>query len=180
MNKWKTGLLSLTSIIWIAANNASLAACSINIIETAPDSRFTINQNGTILDKATGLMWKQCAEGQSTTAVTCIPGTASKYSWQEALRLVETINSNGGFAGYTDWRLPNRNELASLVERKCANPAINQNIFPGTDSADYWSSSPVAQDANRAWSVDFFYGNVVPQFKSSNYGFSVRLVRDAK
>lgn len=179
MNKWRIILLLLTSWGWLAVSNVSLAVCTTSITGTAPDSRFTNNGDGTITDKATSLMWKRCAEGQMTTAVTCIPGTVGTYTWQEALQLAETLNSNGGFSGYTDWRLPNRNELASLVERKCADPAINQNIFPGTEPSDYWSSSPDAKDANRAWSVDFFYGKVVPQYKSANYGWSVRLVRDA-
>lgn len=30
---------------------------------TAPDSRYTDNGDGTVTDLATGLIWKQCAEG---------------------------------------------------------------------------------------------------------------------
>jgi hypothetical protein len=57
------------------------------------------NGNGTVTDTGSGLMW------QKATA----PGT---YTWQAALSYCENLS----LAGHSDWRLPNRNELESLVD----------------------------------------------------------------
>ena len=146
--------------------------CNSSVTATAPDSRYTDNLDGTITDTQTGLMWKQCLEGRDSTTTACDTGIVSSFSWQAALQQAQTVN-NIGFAGHTDWRLPNRNELNSLVERSCSYPAINIAIFPDTDLTYAWTSSP--EDIGYAWRVSFNEGNVT----DSNQVFtsSVRLVR---
>lgn len=79
------------------------------------------------------------------------------------------------FAGHTDWRLPNKNELASLVEQHCHGPAIDTRYFPNTPGGWFWSSSPYAGGPGYAWFVGFGYGGVGNDFKVSAY--HVRLVR---
>lgn len=156
----------------------SQAACNSAVTATAPDSRYTNNGNGTVTDKQNGLMWAQCSEGQSSVSTACDTNSASDttYTWQQALQRTETLNNSGGFAGFTDWRLPNRNELASLVERQCYSQSINSNLFPNTlYLPGYWTSSPNASDVNSAWAVDFVNGFVGVDLKSKVY--FVRLVR---
>lgn len=155
----------------------SLATCNAAVTATAPDSRYTDNGNGTVTDNQTGLMWRQCSEGQSSTSTACDTGTAiDSFTWQQALQQAESLNNSGGFAGYTDWRLPNRNELASLVERQCYRPAINENLFPSTSFLEYWSSSPsIYVGTTDVWYVDFDGGLVFTDFKTT--GHSVRFVR---
>ena len=121
------------------------AACNANITADAPDSRYTVSGD-TVTDKYTGLMWKRCGEGWS--GATCATGAALSVNWQDALKRVATVNGSATLGlGFTDWRLPNRNELATLVERLCVTPAINSTIFPGTLSQSYWTSSPYALNA---------------------------------
>ena len=134
---------------------------------------------GTLLDTSTGLMWKRCSEGQTWDIVNevCV-GVAKPFTWQAALNHVQDVNL--GINGtenlnHSDWRLPNRNELASLVEHQCDTPAINATMFPSTVAGPYWSSSPNAGDAQQAWSVNFSDGRVNGVAKTgSSY---VRLVR---
>ncbi|QEP43820.1 DUF1566 domain-containing protein [Ectothiorhodospiraceae bacterium BW-2] len=173
--------MRLNSALWLAAIAiatlpVSLQAqiCEVTIPRLAPDSRYIDHGNGTVTDSVTGLMWKQCSEGQSGSG--CSSGSAEIFTWDAALQRPATLNSSGGFAGYGDWRLPNRHELYSLVEVACASPSINLTYFPNTSSGIFWSSSVVADLNGNAWFVDFNIGR-------SNYNYSrtstdfVRLVR---
>ena len=58
--------------------------------------------DGTITDRATGLMWAQDDSGAA-------------YNWPEALAWVEQQNA-AHYLGYDDWRLPNAKELQSIVD----------------------------------------------------------------
>ena len=62
-------------------------------------NNFVNNNNGTITDNATGLMWQQADDGVAR-------------DWQSALSYAENLT----LAGYSDWRLPNAKELQSLVD----------------------------------------------------------------
>ncbi|WP_295579782.1 DUF1566 domain-containing protein [uncultured Lamprocystis sp.] len=166
-NRW----WRLTAILLLSASCAVVAAqtCRTDITPTAPDSRFTDHGDGTVSDAATGLRWKRCAEGLSGAG--CASGAAATFTWQNALQQAADTD----FAGRTDWRLPNKNELESLVERRCYNPAINATFFPNTPSDWFWSASPYANDPYYAWSVYFYVGSVYDDYKY--YAGFVRLVR---
>lgn len=159
----------------IAAAPLGQAACNgASINADAPDARYAVATD-TVTDLATGLVWKRCAEGLSGAA--CATGTAITGTWAEALARVAAVNAAPATlgAGSADWRLPNRTELASLVERKCVSPAINASVFPGTPAQSFWSSSPYALIANLAWLVDFSAGDVGPAPMSGSR--NIRLVR---
>lgn len=157
--------------LWAVCAAVSAQTCRNDIASTAPDSRFTDRGDGTVSDSATGLMWKQCAEGLS--GVGCASGTVTTLNWEEALQRA----ADAVFAGYTDWRLPNKNELESLVERRCYSPAINARFFPNTplSSGWVWSSSPYAPYPNDAWEVSFDDGKVY--WDRNDFRSRVRLVR---
>ncbi|WP_373508127.1 DUF1566 domain-containing protein [Thiocapsa sp.] len=76
------------------------------------------------------------------------------------------------FAGSSLWRLPNKKELASLVEQRCYAPAINSRFFPNTPSSWFWSSLRDAGNSNYAWFVGFDNGSV-----DSNNKYNERYVR---
>jgi len=148
----------------------ALQVCSDDIAATTPDSRFHSNDDGTVTDRSSGLIWKQCAEGLSGSG--CNNGNAQALTWSQALQHAEAAV----FAGSESWRLPNKNELASLVERRCYGPAINARFFPATPlSKSFWSSSPRASFHYDAWLVDFDDGAVYIGGRSGK-GY-VRLVR---
>jgi hypothetical protein len=162
---WALGLL-------LAAGTAAAQTCRDDIRATAPDSRFIDNGNGTVTDLATGLIWKQCAEGLSGSG--CATGSATHFTWQQALQHAAAAE----FAGATDWRLPNKNELVSLVEQRCYDPAINARFFPNTPSDVFWSSSPCAYHSLSAWCVYFGYlGNGYVNYLDKDGALHVRLVR---
>ena len=141
------------------------------------DSRYTDHEDGTISDQRTGLMWMKCSYDLSNTV--CDTGTATSGDWQAAFDKAATANDNGGTFTYTDWRLPNKKELSSIVDLTSNNPAINQTIFPNTQSADYWTATPSAADDSKAFTIDFTtgtYGAVTRNTTTDTV--YVRLVRD--
>jgi hypothetical protein len=118
-------------------------------------------------------MWKRCVEGLS--GADCSSGTEIMHNWQQALQLAD----GHSFGGYSDWRLPNIKELASIVQLSCYDPAINLNVFPNDpDSYLYpfvWSGSPYGGSSSSAWSVGFNDGDEQPRLRSGSN--RVRLVR---
>ncbi len=141
-----------------------------------PTSQFTDHANGTVTDNKTGLMWKKCKEGQIwNSGNNGCDDTLATYTWQNALKQAQTINTSGGFATYTDWRVPTITELKSIVETQCYNPAINLAVFPNTPSTWFWSSSPYATYSSVVWYVNFNDGLGYGYFQL--YDGSVRLVR---
>jgi hypothetical protein len=91
-------------------------------------------KGGTVTDTRAGLMWQR------------EPAT---MTWNLALE-----SCNGlALAGHSDWRLPNRNELQSIVEYGAYGPAIDQAVFPNVGSEFYWTSTTYRDDPDRAWFV---------------------------
>jgi hypothetical protein len=133
--------------------------------------------DGTVTDSVTGLIWDRCSSGQTlnTTSdpATCF-GTASTHTWQAALGVAVTANTLS-YKGHTDWRLPNRKELESLVEIQASYPAIDTTAFPDTPSNSYWSSTPYTPNPAGAWYVYFSGGDTNAGGRSN--GGHVRLVR---
>ena len=88
---------------------------------------FTDNGDGTVTDEATGLMWQR--ESDDVIRV-----------WEGALSYCEGLT----LADYTDWRLPDVKELASLVDVSRESPTIDP-VFGGgayvyTTSSGYWEN----------------------------------------
>ena len=131
-------------------------------MKPAVSSDFTTSSDGkTVTDNKTGLMWqKEYATGRK---------------WQEALAYCQNLNTDG-YGGYTTgWRLPNKNELASLLDPgKSSVPYSN---FPDMPRSTYfWSSSTGVYSTSLAWLVYFNGGGVGDGYKTSNY-YYVRCVR---
>lgn len=132
---------------------------------------FTDNGDGTVTDTVTGLMWDKCSWGQSNTT-DCSGGAASSHTWADALAL--TVASP--HRGYTDWRLPSKNELESLLDIAASNPAIDAAAFPNTVANGYWTSTTYALGS--AWFADFDGSDTLADLKTSvRY---VRLVRGGR
>ena len=153
-----------------------------------PNPRFTDNSDGTVTDNLTGLTWLKDAN----CMVTNYPsfdndGTAGdgRVTWQHAFDFVLEINvgifSNCG-DGNTDWRVPNRLELESLLNLEYSNLAMPNTMgtgqgtegdpFTNVHSSNYWSSSTLYLDpggTHNAWTVSMIYSYVNPYAKSSSF-----------
>ncbi len=122
-----------------------------------PDPRFAGNADGTVTDRLTGLVWTP--DGGVPGPAACRPGTAR--TGQEALDHVRCLNENR-YLGRSDWRLPNRNELASLVNRGEPDTAawLNGAGFRNARAAGYWSSTTYAPTPWNSWGVNLHDGAV--------------------
>lgn len=151
-----------------------LAECNSQMQTTAPTSRYVIQNNVTVVDTNTGLMWKRCAEGYELKNNTCTENSegSAVYDWQQAL----VLTADYSFSGHSDWRLPNINELASIADFSCVNPAVNSEIFPNTPSVVFWSNTPNRSNTVFAWGVDFKQGESKTPYRTDMH--RVRLVRD--
>jgi hypothetical protein len=72
------------------------------------------------------------------------------------------------------WRLPQKDELESIVATNCKRPAIDETVFPDTPSIQYWTSTPTGP--SYAWVVFFRTGMSTWNFLRAT-PFAVRLVR---
>lgn len=98
---------------------------------------------------------------------TCQGSACDTHAYIQAL-------NNANYCGYSDWRLPTRTELVSIVDYGRTNPTINP-VFTNTQSNWYWSSSPAASTSNFAWIVLFDFGHANSNNKDDTY--HVRAVR---
>src|SRR5262249_5481923 len=81
---------------------------------------YTDNGDGTITDNNTGLMWEKQSDDGS------IHDKDNVYTWADAFAVhIAGLNAGAGFAGHTDWRLPNVKELQSIVNYQNVNPAVS-------------------------------------------------------
>jgi len=114
--------------------------------------RFTV-RGETVRDTLTGLTWPRQAD------VFTFP-----LPWQETLDTIAELNRQA-YLGFSDWRLPNRRELRSLVSHGARQPSLPEGhpftaVFPGW----YWTSTTSAKAPAYAWYVHFeggrmFYGH---------------------
>ena len=161
-------LLSLG--IGILAGLMALDAPAAPPAPVAPISRFADNGNGTVTDNLTGLVWLKDAN--------CANGTKL---WSDALTWVATLKGDNTMCANIklndastagQWRLPNRNELQSLIDYTKVNPALPADYpFTGVQSSTYWSSTTYASDTSKAWAVNPPFGTVGSFFKTFSTWF---------
>ena len=126
---------------------------------------FTENNNGTINDNITGLIWQKTDGGEMT--------------YVNASVLYKTLN----LGGKTDWRLPTSHELFDINHFDKINPALNTTYFTATSAEYWWTSDPRADDATAIWVVNAGGGiGAHPKSETLSAGgtkrFHVRMVRN--
>lgn len=154
------------------------AECGAGVVRagtlpSTPADDFIDNRDGTVTHLLTGLVWKRCAEGQVWSGNACV-GDLALVRWEEALQM----SVASGYASASDWRVPNRKELESIVEYCGHSPAINQAMFPPTPSERFWSSTTFVETPVHAWDVYFSDGYSGIANKQDGRA-AVRLVRTA-
>jgi hypothetical protein len=123
------------------------------------ENNFQDNQDGTVTDRASRLMWQK-------------GGSSRPMTWQDAKAYAEKINREG-LGGYSDWRLPTVEELASLMESSWKNSDLF--IDPVFDKTQRYCWSMDTRDRDRAWKANYHMGFFLDFPMTAEN--SVRLVR---
>lgn len=114
-----------------------------------PTQRFEDKLDGTVKDKLTGLIWLKNAG--------CFPASIWSTALTQANQLAhgQCGLSDSSIAG--QWRMPNVNELESLVDAAHSQPAVTPNSgFTGINlSTAYWSSTTYTAGTNNAMAIRF-------------------------
>ncbi len=123
-------------------------------------NNFIDNNNGTVSDLASNLMWQQ---------------TDSKkgMNWEEALAWVEEMNEEN-YLGHNDWRLPNAKELHSILDygnspqsnnKAAINPIFEINKIKDEGNSDnypfFWSSTTLVGQRGGQQAIYICFGEAL-------------------
>ncbi len=129
---------------------------------TLVGSRWCDQENGTIKDLNTGLVWSQradCWDRLRWYAILPIPF--------KRLRHGTCGLADGSLWG--DWRAPTRKELAALTSGTDAIRYKSPGPFTGLQSVYYWTATTKADNRDYAWSVNMLSGTVISSPKHMMY-----------
>jgi hypothetical protein len=139
-----------------------------NLIVAWSNSRFTTSgvaaDSNCVTDHVTGLMW---LKNPDTTART----------FTNAIAYCEGLAGTDGRGNYTDWRLPSRDELHSLVDARADDhpPLPPDHPFMDVQTGFYWAGPTGADSRDSAYKVNLYDGYVYDAGKEYlNYVWPVR------
>lgn len=160
-------------------------------LEVGTPLAYADNGDGTVTDLNTGLIWEKKSDDGG------LHDWDNQYRWdgdgtQETIwDWLDDVNAEGGsgFAGHSDWRIPNAKELESIQRLEGGTPAAVHPVFSTAcnpsctvitcsctkGSTGYWSSTTVAANPPLAWYVSFQLGATLSSPKTQL--FFVRAVR---
>ena len=126
-------------------------------------NRFIDNNDGTITDTRTNLMWEKAS-------------ITSLVTWEEAASYCHKLN----LGGHVDWRLPEIWELVSIADfSKCdysGSTSIIYNVFQGRLATYYWTEQSTTMGLDGVWVFDFGLGML--DYGNPLSKLHVRAVRD--
>lgn len=146
---------------------------------------FVDNGDGTVTDEVTGLMWEKLSDDDG------IHDADNAYSISDAVAVKIAMLNSEQFAGHDDWRLPNRNELATLINFGTLSPAtypeFNADCSTGcpatvcscTRNSTHWTSTSQHASPDYTYFVNFSQGDISQMQKVAGNTARVRAVRTA-
>ncbi|MGD2249366.1 MAG: DUF1566 domain-containing protein [Candidatus Methanofastidiosia archaeon] len=142
-------------------------------------NNFVDNGDGTITDRATGLMWMKNDSGMG-------------MDWEDALACIKQKNEQN-YLNYTDWRLPHAKELQSIVDYtrspSTTNSAAIDPIFNSTSITDesgkknypfFWSSTThVSANGSGVFAVYIAFGEALGYMRTLTGNYELMDVHGA-
>ena len=163
---WIVSFYSYGDILFLKKDITSTIRCVWGESLTHPKLSRN-NETEIVTDKTTGLQW------QDNVGIITV-----KRNWINAINYCESTLSLGG---YHDWRLPNINEILSIVRYSQSDPAVDTFRFKYTAPSaalyyTYWSSTSSVSYSNQALGVNFNDGSLSSGYKET-FNYYVRCVR---
>ncbi len=129
---------------------------------------FADNGDGTVTQKATDLVWQK-----SDSGFQALGSHSGALSWEDAFAYVAEMNQ-AGFAGHSDWRLPNYFELYGMIDLGEKFPVFDPIFKSSSHTGRYWASS-TSFNGHQGWTVE---GNAgIGSFQPKEDLYYVRAVR---
>jgi hypothetical protein len=135
-----------------------------------PVSRFIDNEDGTVTDSMTSLIWLKN------------PNIFGMLDWRDTSLAVNGLKegdcgpnsdfvlSDGSSAG--DWRLPTMKELCTLIDFSKREPALPRgHLFSDVPSGYHWSSTTLDHYSEMAWIVYFESGTTCYEHVNNRAGY---------
>ena len=103
----------------------------------------------------------------------CTGSACDIYAYMQAI-------NNSKLCGFSDWRLPTRDELLAVVDTKAVYPraTIDIDAFPNAANSYHWTSTVYKFNPNMAWFV--YFGSGYDYYEYKTFASHVRLVRSTK
>jgi len=122
--------------------------------------------NGIVIDSKTSLQWQDDYTPNNPNI--------EHVKWSDAISYCNNLT----LGSYSDWRLPNANELLSIVDHTKLRPSIS-NVFAyiPNERYYYWSSTTFSHSTTSAYYVDFYGGALGYGYYSKDDKRSSRYVR---
>lgn len=117
---------------------------SVRCVRGTPYVPFepVVESEGVIRDTVSNLLW------QNNEVVV--------QNWENASLYCENLT----LGGYEDWRLPNYDELQSIIDYSAYRPAVHEIFRGNTPNSTFWTKTPYAQSAYHYWGVNFETGSI--------------------
>jgi len=152
----REAIISLLCIVFVLATVAAFGHWEMQR-DTPVTARFTDNNDGTVTDNTTGLIWLKNAN--------CF----GRINWYEAITgVADLAHGQCGLADGSsqgDWRLPEKAELLALLDERYEYPALSNaantgpwaegDPFSGVQTNPYWSATAYENYSDAVWLVRF-------------------------
>lgn len=89
-----------------------------------------------------------------------------KMSWDEFNTSYISWLNEKNYGGFSDWRVPSKDELRSLIDYRKIAPAFPQEIFSTLVNDDYWCGLPYGLRTDCGWVMNLNVGSATAKNKS--------------
>ena len=142
---------------YITQSNKHYVKCADLSYSNYKEADFSRDSVGIVIDNNSKLWWQD-------------DKVVDAKNWQEAIDYCEAST----LGGYSDWRLPNINELLSIVDYSASGAKLDK-VFKNRVYGSYWSSTSHSASSKVAWGINFKYGT--NSYYSKSKDNAIRCVR---